>query len=60
MQDNNKGNKSIIVVYPEYENFTYHYSMEQEMDWFTIFLELQAMSATFFEYLLMEDQNGRR
>jgi hypothetical protein len=60
MQDNSMGNKSIIVVYPECENFIHYDSMEQEKDWFSIFLELQAMSAAFIEYLLMEDQNGRR
>ena len=55
LENHLKVNLNTGIEWPTYPN-----GEEKYLDWFSMYLEYQAQDNAFFEYLIMEDENGRQ
>ena len=60
MADSNLANQSKTGSNPKVEYPTLSNLEEQNKDWFSIYLKYQVQNNAFFEYLIREDENGRK
>lgn len=60
MVDSNLANQSKTGSNPKVEYPTPSNREEQNRDWFSMYLKYQVQNHAFFEYLIREDENGRK
>ena len=60
MADSNSENKPEPVANSGIEPPNFIGLKEPHQEWFLNYLKYQAQSVAFFEYIIMEDENGRK